>query len=77
MQIPTNSALVKSFVGCSELRQVIDVDEWRVESVVNGGAVVMTLTSADGHQALYRLSPTDAQDISAVLGRLAATGPTS
>lgn len=74
MQISTNSALVKSFIGQSELWQVIDVDEWRVESTVDDEAVVVTLTSAEGYQLPYRLSATDAQDISAVLSRLVEPG---
>lgn len=74
MQISTHSTLVKSFIGRRELRQVIDVDEWRVERTVDDEAVVVTLTSAEGYQLRYRLSATDAQDISEVLSRLMASG---
>ena len=70
MHTPTDSVLVQSFLGRHELRAVVDVDEWRIESAVDSGDVVVTLATADGQRHLYRMSRVDAQDIAAVLERL-------
>ena len=68
-------ARVQSFIGRTEWRPVLDVREWRVESAVDDGAIVVTLTTAQGQDCFYRLSATDAEDITAVLGRLVASQP--
>ena len=73
---PSNtSKRVRAFTGLVERGPVVDVDEWRVEPAVDDGAIVVTLTSAQGQERFYRFSAADAEDITAVLSRLVAGQP--
>ncbi len=71
MKYPRYQTLVHAASGAPELRGVAVVDEWRVERKAGADSLALTLVGECGENDSFLLVREDAQDLAAVLGRMA------
>lgn len=73
MRAPAHDTVVRSISGRPELRQVTQVQEWRVERTLDdGGDVVLSIVTPGGESQSFLVDQADAHDIAEVLRRKAA-----
>lgn len=73
MRSSAHDTVVRSISGRPELRQVTQVQEWRVERTLDDdGGVVLSIVAPGGESQSFLVGQADAHDIGEVLRRKAA-----
>jgi len=60
---------VRSVSGAPEIRQVTEIEEWRVEPELSSSRIVVSVIGADGSSHSFLMAPGDAADMGEVLRR--------
>jgi hypothetical protein len=60
---------VRSVSGAPEIRQVTEIEEWRVEPELSSSRIVVSVIAADGSALSFLMAPGDAADMGEVLRR--------